>query len=95
MRPKAENGDYFAQYLLSVPPSGADAVLWKVAVSDYLIRQGVSPENVTPATTVQNTDFAEIRRIYNRLTGNGKRRRTKGSAPKPGPFRVFHTKEEK
>jgi hypothetical protein len=79
---KDANGNYFVTYVLEQAPKGVDTTVWNVAVTDYLKRNGVELENVTPNTTMANTDWPEIRRIYNRLVGEGKQRRSENSSPK-------------
>lgn len=78
-QPKDEHGHYFVNYVLTTPPKGTDPDIWNVAVADYLQRNGVDLSSVTPSTTMANTDWPEIRRIYNRLIGEGKQRRSVNS----------------
>jgi uncharacterized lipoprotein len=78
---KDKDGNYFVTYVLSHPPKTLDETIWSEAVGDYLKRNGFDIQSVTPSTVCANTDWAEIRRIYNRIVGEGKQRRTVDSHP--------------
>lgn len=91
---KDSNGDYFVQYILNQPPAKVDPTVWSVAVTDYFERHGVPMANVTAHTTASKVDFAEIRRIYNRLLDDGKQRRSINSTPVPGVLKVNALKKE-
>ena len=87
MKPKDAAGNYFAEYVLNHSPAGTDPVLWSEAVREQIRRAGVT--DITPYTTLANTDWPEIRRIHNRLLGEGKQRRNADSHPAPAePFEV-------
>jgi len=87
MKPKNESGHYFAQYVLEHGPKGTDPNIWTASVTEYLQRHGIT--QTTPSTTLANVDWPEIRRIHNRLLGEGKQRRTADSTPAPSePLKV-------
>ncbi len=88
---KDVNGNYFVDYVRSVPPKGTDSVVWGVAVTEYLTRAGVT--HVTPHTTMANVDWPEIRRLHNRLLGEGKQRRNAESHVASSILNVTESKE--
>jgi len=91
MKSKDAAGNYFAEYVLNHSPTGTEPVLWSEAVTEYLRRAGIA--EVTPSTTLANVDWPEIRRLHNRLLGDGKQRRNVDSTPAPTkPFVIGETK---
>lgn len=83
MQPKNERGNYYVMYVLGHGPKGTDSNVWSAAVTEYLRRHDIDAENCTPQTTMANVDWPEIRRLYNRLVGEGKQRRTADSTAAP------------
>ena len=80
-----EKGNYYIVYVIENPPKAVDRNVWGAAVQDYLGQHGVS--DVTAHTVMANPDWAEIRRTYNRLIGEGKQRRSVNSHEAPAaPF---------
>lgn len=94
MRSRDDKGNYYIQYVLKTPPSGCDLNVWTATVTEYLQRQGVEVEQTTPATTMVNTDWPELRRLYNRLLGEGKQRRNAESHAAPdAPFKTEESED--
>lgn len=90
MKKKDRNGDYYLEYILETPPSGADKTIWKEAVKEQLRRMGISDEEFHKVKTVKNMPWRDLRRLYNRLVGQGKQRKDKNSkSGADGPF--MHT----
>lgn len=92
MKKKDRNGDYYLEYILETPPSGADKTIWKEAVKEYLRRKGVKDEDFHKVKTVKNVEWRDLRRLYNRLAGTGKQRKTatsKSGAEGPFSFKTY------
>ena len=81
MQAKDANGNYFVDYVLNHSPTGTDPVIWGESVREYLARSGVT--ETTPSATMANVDWPELRRLHNRLLGEGKQRRNAESRPAP------------
>lgn len=96
MKKKDRNGDYYLEYILENPPAKADKIIWKEAVKEQLRRMGVSDEEFHKVKTVKNMPWRDLRRLYNRLVGEGKQRKDKFSkSGADGPFMHSSYKDAK
>ena len=93
---KDSQGNYYLAYVLDNPPVNTVKDVWQEAVKEYLRRQGIKDKDIPSVKKLMNVDWSELRRLYNRLAGQGKQRRDSKSRPAPEePFRVKYYKGKK